>query len=249
MDRIQTWNAERYAEHAHFVPQLGQPVLDLLQVQPGERILDLGCGDGVLSEKMVALGASLLGVDDSEDMVEAAKRRGVDARLMSAYELNFRREFDAVFSNAALHWMKQDPDAVIRGVARALRPKGRFVGEMGGHGNVAAITVALLSLLERHGVEKPTNPWYFPSAEEYRERLEQHGFSVEYIELIPRPTRLPTGMAGWIETFGMPMMRCLPESHREAALQETVSLLRPVLCDRDGTWTADYVRLRFVARV
>jgi trans-aconitate methyltransferase len=250
MDGKQTWNAERYAQHAHFVPTLGQPVLDLLQAQPGQRILDLGCGDGVLSEKIAASGARVLAVDSSEDMVEAARRRGVDARLMSAYELNFDREFDAVFSNAALHWMKHDPDAVILGVARALRPGGRFVGEMGGHGNVAAIVVALLSVLAQYGVRNPgsAHPWYFPSAEEYRDRLERHGFSVDYIELIPRPTPLPTGMVGWIETFGMPFIRSLPEPDRDAALQAAVGRLRPALCDGKGTWTADYVRLRFVAR-
>ena len=145
----QSWKADRYAEHAHFVPALGQPVLDLLKPQTGERILDLGCGDGVLTEKIAAAGASVVGVDASEDMVAAARKRGLDARVVDGARLDFAGEFDAVFSNAALHWMKQDPDAVIAGVERALKPGGRFVGEMGGHGCVAAITVAMIAVLER----------------------------------------------------------------------------------------------------
>jgi trans-aconitate methyltransferase len=130
----QNWKAESYAQHAHFVPALGQPVLDLLKPEAGERILDLGCGDGVLTEKIVAGGAVVVGVDASADMVAAARKRGLDARVANGAQLGFSREFDAVFSNAALHWMKDDPDAVIAGVARALKPGGRFAGEMGGHG-------------------------------------------------------------------------------------------------------------------
>ncbi len=247
----QIWNANRYAAHAPFVPALGQPVLDLLNVQPGERILDLGCGDGVLTEKIVALGAEVIGVDNSQDMVQAARSRGLDARVVNAYHLDFHREFDAVFSNAALHWMKDDPDAVIAGVSRALKPNGRFVGEMGGHGNVAAITVALLSTLERRNVANPASfiPWYYPTVDAYRAKLETGGFLVNYIELIPRPTPLPTGMTAWIETFGMSFIRSQPEEQRKAAIEEVAERLRPVLCDKNGQWTADYVRLRFAAEL
>ncbi len=243
----QVWDAERYAQNAPFVPALGKSVLDLLNVRPGEKILDLGCGDGVLTEKIAALGADVTGIDESADMVAAARRRGLNVRLVSAYELNFQEEFDAVFSNAALHWMKIDPDAVIAGVHRALKPEGRFVAEMGGHGNVAAITVALLATLERRGVRDPaaTSPWYFPSAEAYRAKLETGGFALSYIELIPRPTPLPTGMAAWIETFGMSFIRRLPEVEQASAIAEVAERLRPVLCDEQGQWTADYVRLRF----
>lgn len=247
----QEWNPDRYAEHAHFVPALGQPLVELLRPRPGERILDLGCGDGVLSEKLVAAGASVVGIDASPNMVEAAQRRGIDARVMDAFQLTFRAEFDAVFSNAALHWMKRDPDAVISGVARALKPGGRFVGEMGGHGNVAAITLALVVVLERHGAADAVSaiPWYYPTVEDYREKLQQARFEVVSIELIPRPTPLPTGMRGWLETFTAPFFARLPESERASALEEAVSLLQPVLCDQRGNWTADYVRLRFHARL
>jgi SAM-dependent methyltransferase len=246
---MQNWNPADYAQHAHFVPTLGQPVIDLLKPQAGECVLDLGCGDGVLSQKIVALGTTVIGVDASAEMVEAAKRNGIDAHVCDGAELVFDSEFDAVFSNAALHWMKRDPDAVIAGVYRALKPGGRFAGEFGGHGNVAAITVAAVAVLERRGIENPISmrPWFYPTVADYRMRLERVGFVVEYIELIPRPTPLPTDMRGWLETFGMVFLKALPEAERSAAIEETVERLRPVLSDEQGKWTADYVRLRFLA--
>jgi trans-aconitate methyltransferase len=249
-ETTQEWKADRYAEHAHFVPTLGQAVLDLLNPQAGERVLDLACGDGVLSEKIKASGATVVGVDGSADMVAAAENRGIDAQVMDGFNLTFNSEFDAVFSNAALHWMKRDPNAVIAGVRRALKPGSRFVGEMGGHGNVAAIVVALVAVLERRGIANAAanSPWYFPTVDDYRARLEQAGFGVEYIELIPRPTPLPTDMGGWLKTFAMPMIKVLPQPDHAAALDEVVELLRPALCDEKGRWTADYIRLRFLAR-
>ena len=249
MNATQHWSAAGYAEHAHFVPALGQPVLDLLNPQPGERILDLGCGDGVLSEKVTAVGAKLVGVDSSPEMIGAARQRGLDAHVMDATNLSFDREFDAVFSNAVLHWIKSDPDAVIAGVRRALKPGGRFVGEFGGHGCVAAITVALIAALERRGVRHPAIPWYFATVEDYRSRLSRGGFEVDYIALIPRPTPLPTGMRGWLQTFANPFLALVPERDCDGFLDDTVEILRPVLCDEQGNWTADYTRLRFAARV
>jgi trans-aconitate methyltransferase len=246
----QEWNSSRYDKNARFVSDLGEPLVDLFAPQPGERILDLACGDGVLTEKIIARGAELVGVDGSADMVAAARKRGIDARVVDAYQLNFTSEFDAVFSNAALHWMKRDPDAVIQGVRRALKPGGRFVAEMGGHGNVAAITVALCATIEKYGAKgEAMIPWYFPSAYEYRQRLERAGFRTDYIELIPRPTPLPTGMRGWLETFVIPFTNSVPKEARSEFLNEVTDRLRPVLCDASGHWTADYVRLRFQARL
>jgi trans-aconitate methyltransferase len=245
----QDWKADRYAQHAHFVPALGAPVLELLKPQLGERILDLACGDGVLTEKIAAAGAIVVGIDAAADMIAAATKRGLDARVMEGGKLQFSEEFDAVFSNAALHWMKQDRDAVIAGVYRALKPGGRFVAEMGGHGCVAAITIALLAVLERHGIKDgaATIPWYFPTVDDYRARLARAGFEVDYIELIPRPTPLPTNMAGWLELFAQPLLNRLPADQRPHAVEETVEMLRPVLCDEQGRWTGDYIRLRFAA--
>jgi trans-aconitate methyltransferase len=246
----QTWNASRYAANAAFVPALGQPVLDLLQPRSGERILDLGCGDGVLTERLAATGTQVVGVDSSPDMIAAARRRGLDARLMDATGLTFDDEFDAVFSNAVLHWIKDDPDAAIASAYRALRRPGRFVGEMGGHGCVAAINLALIVALEKRGIKHAAGvcPWYFPTVDDYTERLERAGFVAESVQLIPRPTPLPTGMRAWLETFANPFCAKLPEDQREGFLDDATEMLRPVLCDEKGRWTADYMRLRFLAR-
>jgi SAM-dependent methyltransferase len=245
----QTWNAAAYSANAHFVPALGQPVLDLLKPRPGERILDLGCGDGALTEKLVALGAQVVGVDSSPDMIAAARQRGLDVRTMDARALTFEDEFDAVFSNAVLHWVKDDPGAPISGAFRALKAGGRFVGELGGHGCVGAITVALLATLERRGIRDAVAwmPCYFPTADEYEVRLRRAGFAPQSVQLIPRPTPLPTGMRGWLETFANPYCVALPASERGAFLEEVTALLKPVLCDTEGRWTADYTRLRFAA--
>jgi SAM-dependent methyltransferase len=216
-------------------------VLDLLQPQSGERILDLGCGDGALTEKLVAMGTQVMGIDSSPDMIAAARQRGLDARVMDARALDLETEFDAVFSNAVLHWIKDDPDAPIKGVFRALRVGGRFVGEFGGHGCVSAITVALVATLERRGVKDAASwiPWYFPTVEEYEIRLRRVGFVPQSVHLIPRPTPLPTGMRGWLNTFANPFLAALPNEERGAFLDEVTVLLKPVLCDESGRWTAD----------
>ena len=152
-----------------------------------------------------------------------------------------------MFSNAALHWMRP-PDAVLAGVRRALKPGGRFVAEMGGHNNTAAIIVALSAVLGRRGLDAHRlSPWYFPSAAAYREKLEAAGFTVEDIRVVPRPTALPTSIEPWLETFGEAFLGALPEPDRAPACAEVADLLRPVLVDESGTWIADYVRLRFRA--
>ncbi len=242
------WKAELYARNARFVSDLGAPVVDLLAPRPGERILDLGCGDGALTEKLTAAGADVVGVDASPDMVEAARARGIEARVMRAEELEFENEFDAVFSNATLHWIPR-AGPVIAGVARALRPGGRFVGEFGGHGNVAAFSVALRAVLDRRGAGLAGgSPWYNPTVAEYRGKLEAGGFDVNTIELFPRPTVLPTGIEDWIDTFAAFFFDSLPEGERPAARREVVDLLATQLRDEAGNWTVDYVRLRFAAR-
>jgi len=249
MSSAQNWSAAGYAANAQFVPALGQPVLELLQPLSGERILDLGCGDGALTEKLVAAGAEVIGVDSSADMIAAARARGLDARVMDARSLTFANEFDAVFTNAVLHWVKDDPDAPVTGAFRALKSGGRFVGEMGGHACVGAITVALLATLERRGVKNAPSwiPWYFPTAGDYETRLRKAGFVPLSVQLIPRPTPLPTGMRGWLDTFANPFCAALPESDRSSFLDEVTALLKPVLCDTQGRWTADYTRIRFAA--
>jgi SAM-dependent methyltransferase len=244
----QSWNPNVYAENGAFVPILGAGVLEWLAPQTGERILDLCCGDGQLTMKLAASGATVVGVDASPEMVEGALSKGIDARVCNAEALPFISEFDAVFSNAALHWVRNQ-DAVLAGVKRALRPGGRFVAEMGGHGNIAAIRVALIAALERHGcagLEDGVN--YYPTPQGYAARLVSHGFVVEEMQLIPRPTPLPTGMHAWLTTFRSGVLEAVPESLRLAVIEDTVALLEPALRDERGNWTGDYVRLRFIAR-
>jgi SAM-dependent methyltransferase len=243
----QTWNPDQYASAAAFVPALGLPVLDLLDPQPGERILDLGCGDGVLTEKLASLGCQVVGVDSSAAQVAAAQARGLDARVVDARELPFDAEFDAVFSNAALHWMRP-PEAVLAGVWRALEPGGRFVGELGGAGNIAQVLAALAAVLAGRDIPmQQASPWYFPDEAEYRAKLEQAGFVVTSIERFPRPTSLPGDLGDWLETFAGSFLGIFPDGERAQVIDELRELLRPRLLNDDGVWVLDYVRLRFAA--
>jgi SAM-dependent methyltransferase len=244
---VQRWSASDYAKNGRFVQELAGPVFAMLRPKPGERILDLGCGDGTLTAEIKAAGADVLGVDLSDELLAVARMKGLTVRKADGHALDFVREFDAVFSNAALHWMRA-PDLVIAGVARALKPRGRFVGELGGHGNVAAIATAMRAVGHARGGDPSlVAPWFFPTIEEYSRLLAQGGFIVREIALVPRPTPLKTGMEGWLRTFGRSFFDQFPEPDRTAALNEALELLRPSLCDARGVWTADHVRLRFSA--
>ncbi|HVO92121.1 MAG TPA: class I SAM-dependent methyltransferase [Terriglobales bacterium] len=247
MSATTKWHPDSYAKNARFVSDLGVPLLELLAPQAGEVILDLGCGDGALTEKIAATGSIALGVDASIDQLHAARRRGLQVAVFDGQRLGLREKFDAVFSNAALHRMKQ-PENVIAGVAHCLKLGGRFVGEFGGRGNVRKIRRALHEGLRRRGIDPWTlDPWYYPSPVEYAQLLRRSGFSVAYIELIPRPTRLPGDILAWLEIFAQPFTQAVRASEREIFLQEIKSQLEPELRDENGSWIADYVRLRFQA--
>jgi SAM-dependent methyltransferase len=181
--------------------------------------------------------------------------RGIIYEQHNATDLPYHQQFDAVFSNAALHWITgvSGQQAMLAGVFRALRPSGRFVAEMGGHGNIAAIRTALQTTLAPFHIDaEATAASYFPSPALYRRLLEAAGFTIQSIDLIPRPTPLPNGMESWLNTFRNGVLDRLnppaySENDRATALTNTVALLEPILRDADGNWTADYVRLRFHA--
>lgn len=243
------WSADLYEKNARFVSDLGGDILTWLNPVPGERILDLGCGDGVLTNRIAAAGATIVGVDSSPDMVAAARARGVDARIGDATALEFDREFDAVFSNAALHWTPRAED-VVSGVAKALKDGGRFVAEFGGFGNIAAIRTALIAVLAQDYEIRTDlrDIWYFPTPDEYSAVCENAGFEVERIELAPRPTPVSAGMEQWLETLAAPALAMLPAESQSGARRRAVEMLAPALRDASGRWTADYVRLRVSAK-
>lgn len=236
------WDAADYARVGGFVPALGEAALELLDPQPGEHILDVGCGDGTLTLRIKQMGADVVGIDNNLSMVAAAKAKGLDARLMDAAELKFGEAFDAAFSNATLHWVL-DKERAARAIWFALKPGGRFAGEMGGDGNVRKLREALDDVLVARGYGPPTYAanWY-PSVEEFVTVYERAGFTDVDARLIERPTELEHGIAAWVTTFrkGWLDRAAVPEEERAEIAQ--------AVADRCGSSVADYVRLRFIMR-
>ena len=250
------WSPSDYATNAAFVPALGAAALELLAPQAGELIVDLGCGDGALTQKIVDSGARAIGLDASEAMVEAARGRGIDAFVADAQALDLEGQsarfgqFDAAFSNAALHWML-DPDAVACGVFAVLKPGGRFAGEMGGEGNIATLRDGIRAELTERGYAVPTeDPQWYPSCEEFVRLYACAGFTGIQVWLIPRPTPLPAGVAAWVKTFraGMLDVAGVLPADRDEVAAAVEARLQPKLQQPDGSWIADYVRLRFTMR-
>jgi SAM-dependent methyltransferase len=250
------WSPTDYATNAAFVPALGQAALGLLNPQPGELILDIGCGDGTLTRKIMDAGARVIGLDASEAMVEAARARGVDAFVADAEALDLAEQasrfgqFDAVFSNAALHWML-DPAAVASGVFAMLRPGGRFVGEMGGDGNIATLRGGIREELNARGYPVPAeDPQWYPGIEEFARLYAHAGFAHIQAQLIPRATALDAGVAAWVRTFrsGWLDVAQVPREARDEVSLAIEQRLEPQLRLPDGSWFADYVRLRFSMR-
>ena len=274
------WDPDRYDDEHAFVAEYGRDLLDLLAPEPGERVLDVGCGTGRLTRQVADAGAAVVGLDASAEMVERAREAHPDLRFVrgDAREFEADRPFDAVLSNAALHWIPEgDQPRVIDRIASAMRPGGRFVAEMGGAGNVGSIVDALAAELEAHGRDFE-HPWYFPALGEYASLLESRGFEVTFARLFDRPTELDGGRDGlrnWLAMFAESTLRGVGPDEREAVVETVEERLRPQLfepaddADADaagdadgaastdngaaddeagGTWTADYRRLRFVAR-
>ena len=236
------WDAADYARVGSFVSELGQAALDLLDPQSGERILDIGCGEGSLTKKIIDRGATVLGIDNSPEMIAAARANGVDALLLPAEDMQFFAEFDAAFSNATLHWVLQKEQAA-RAIYRALKPGGRFAGEMGGEGNIARLQQVVDEEMILRGYAPPVEAhnWY-ASPEDFAAVYEAAGFREVDARLIERPTPIPHGIADWVLTFRKGWL------DRAGVPQEERADLAANVADRFGAGPADYVRLRFVMR-
>ncbi|KAG8844802.1 hypothetical protein FRB91_002310 [Serendipita sp. 411] len=260
--RDDTWSAAEYNNTASFVysDKYTQPVLDLLQATAGERILDLGCGTGELTkalQNVVGTGGVIVGIDASANMIEKARGNGVtNARVMDAQNIVWDTEgdfaagkFDAVFSNAALHWCKESPSSVVAHAWQALKPGGRFIAEMGSFANLAGLRASLHSALARRGYNPHEHdPWYFPSDTAYRSMLEKQGFRVDSIGLFPRLTHLPNGLKAWIDLFARKsMLGSLTEAQADEIIEEVVKECKVDMCDEEGRWFLVYMRLRFKA--
>ncbi|HEV2298454.1 MAG TPA: methyltransferase domain-containing protein [Candidatus Acidoferrales bacterium] len=245
------WNAGLYDGKHSFVWKMATGLIDLLAAQPGERILDIGCGTGHLTAQIAKTGAHVTGVDRSPEMIGRAQQEYPDLRfhVMDAREIAFPESFDAVFSNATLHWITE-PERVITGIARSLRPGGRFVAEFGGKGNIAQFLAAADRAWSR--LEFPAtmpHPWFYPSVAEYAGLLENHGLEVTHASLFDRPTPLEDGERGlrnWMEMFVGTLVETLSSSQREQFKAAVEQEARPALF-RDSQWIMDYRRLRIVA--
>jgi len=240
------WNADNYNKHADFVSNLAFPVVDLLNPQENERILDLGCGDGTLAVEIEKFSTKVVAVDLSESMVEKTKEKSIEAYIMSATELPYENEFNAVFSNAVLHWVKE-PETAIRKISNALKTNGRFIAEFGGYGNIKYLTDAMQEVFDKNKeYGEFNNPWYFPKDTDYKQMLEANGFEVEYIELIPRPTKIDD-ITNWLDIFANGIVSHLTEEQQSVFKEEVRGILKPKIYNEKDGWVADYVRLRFKA--
>ncbi len=246
MKETNTWDTNKYKNHANFVSNLALPVVELLNPKKDEIILDLGCGDGTLALEIQKYGTKVIGVDLSENMINKAKEVGIEAYVMSATELNFENKFDAVFSNAVLHWVKE-PKKAIEKIYKSLKKQGRFIAEFGGYGNIKYLTDAMQQVFDLHPeYGKFNNPWYFPSDEEYKQFLENNGFEVEYIKLIPRPTKIDD-ISNWLDIFANGIVSHLTQEQQKQFKDEVREILKPIIFNEQDGWIADYVRLRLKA--
>ncbi len=241
-----SWDVEKYTKHADFVYKLAYPLIDLLDPKDGELILDLGCGNGELSKEISKRGAKVIGVDLNQDMVREAKKRGIDARVMSLLDLKFENHFDAVFSNAVLHWVK-DAQGAIQNIHKVLKDGGRFVAEFGGDENIANIINAMKIVFKKYPeFGEFQEIWYFPTPKEYKELLQKEGFEIKKIELIPRLTPLDD-IANWLEIFTSNIRSSLNREQNEIFIRESKEILKETNYSKKDGWFADYVRLRVEA--
>lgn len=240
------WDARAYDQEFAFVAAYGVELLDWLRPQPGETILDLGCGTGELTARLVESGAHVIGFDADQAMIDAAKERvgdAADLRVVDAHDFTVDEPVDAVVSNAALHWMPA-PVEVLGCVSDALRMDGRFVAEMGATGNVATIMSVVDQACREAGLAERRWPWYFPSPAQFAAILEDAGLEIRQLDFYDRPTKLTgeDGLRRWLSMFAGDVLADVSDD----VMARAVELARPALW-RDGAWWADYRRLRFRA--
>ena len=244
------WDPDLYQKKHSFVWQLGQDLVTLLDPQPGESILDLGCGTGQLTQAIAEFGATVIGIDADPAMIAEAHQQFPKLAFEVADVCSFRlsEPVDAIFSNAVLHWIT-DPVAVIQSMAIALKPGECIVAEFGGKGNIATVLAAIATARDRLNLDpSPASPWYFPSMGEYVSLLEQQGFKVQLARLYDRPTPLEgqNGLRNWLAMFATRFWADLSAQQLETLLAEIVIIARPSLYRHDQWW-ADYRRIQVIA--
>jgi len=246
MNESNHWNAASYNTHVSFVSNLALPVVELLDARKNEKILDLGCGDGTLAIEIKKSNAKVIGVDLSQSMVDKSNEKGIEAYVKDVANLGYKDEFDAVFSNAMLHWVKDGKNAV-KNIHLALKKEGRFIAEFGGYGNVNHILNVISEVFNNNKeYGKFNNPWYFPTKEEYKKLLENSGFRVEYIELIQRPTPIED-VSHWFDIFANGILFHLNTKQQMDFKEEAREILKSKIFTQKDGWVVDYVRLRFKA--
>ncbi|WP_425147364.1 class I SAM-dependent methyltransferase [Deinococcus sp.] len=245
-----TWNPGEYRSRHAFVFESSTDLVEgWLAATSGQRILDLGCGSGELSALIARSGAQVLGIDAAASMIEAARAAhpALSFEVQDAHTLPYQCEFDAVFSNAALHWMKP-LDRVMARVAQALKPGGRFVLEMGGAGNVQTTLEAVQRATDTLGLPALEHPWVFPSTAQLAALLEDAGLRAERTHWFQRPSLLPgeDGFRAWLASFGSGWLAPLSDQERAEVLKIAEDYARPRLWNGQS-WVSDYCRLRALA--
>jgi trans-aconitate methyltransferase len=244
---MQEWSSENYAKNAAFVAVLGEDLIDILSPKESDTILDLGCGDGALTSKIAKKCKKVVGIDSAPDFINTCKEKGLEAYCVDAVQMEFKGEFDGILSNAVLHWI-MEPEKVIQKINTALKPNGKFVAEFGGDGNVANIMNAIENVAPKYGFDaQKLKYWYFPTAKEYGALLEKNGFEVVSIVTFDRPTKLPTDIVGWLNTFAKTYIAAVAPDLRAAFLEDVRLILESKLLNDKNEWVADYVRLRVEA--
>ena len=244
MTSAPVWNADAYGQHGRFISRMGLELLQWLDPGQSETILDAGCGDGFVTQRLAGMCDHVIGIDASPDMIAAARAKGLDARCLDIATMPFEGHFDAVFSNSVLQWIS-NPSPAIGAIARALKPGGRFVADLGALGNLAAVLTALGAAGQKHGGNRElANPFFAPTGDEFSSLLKRYGFIIDRLEVEPRITPAETSLMNWISTIFHPFFDQFDDSIRSSVRSEVENLLKPVLCDTGGRWYVDHVRLR-----